>query len=519
MFNKALFFVMMAKWKAQLLEESNRRAKYEKNSLNSSNWQAPLINTGVMERAYMEYLLAEDEWIGMIKKWTGASFHALPEISLSQLKSRLSLVTLKTVDDISKELAAEDGNQRPHVFLIGQLNHWIAILSNRVKNRRNHLNGAKDNGEKMTIDEGEELLPDEYSTEMELTQFEGTCDTEDGEGNQTRECDGEAKEKARKTSQNSSPSQLHSHRYQQSSNVETILIDSRNDFVLNLDENDITRRVDQRCFKEWGISLSKPSPDAPSPSMWQELCFKLYEQSLKDTQYSCAMFHTLSQQIHSLDPPSEDLVDKDESTKDQKRPTRSSARTSKKGSTFNPHPITTDLIKIYVEGFFEGFATHVGDLIALEDDGENSFSADSKKRSQPSSRTKASTSSSEHQLDSGLSQSKTKKRSKNSAPPPDFEGDIADWMFKFTMWVQEYAPLRTIEDNFIGSLRNAKKAGYCIPPTVPDAIERWANLLKARIAQAQKASAVTDDANAIVTDLFENTLPFLLTSVKYLRRT
>jgi hypothetical protein len=500
MFNKAMFFVMMANWKQQLLEESRRRNSIDpnfKSSFGASNWRFELIRTGVMERTYMEHLLATDEWILAIRRGTETKFHALPEISLSQLKSRLSLATLKTVDEISKELA-KDGCEKPHVFLIGQLNHWIAIISNRVSQTRFLSSSQMD-------------MDDPHSMEMEMTK---SMDLDDDEGD------------------SSLPSSLSTS--QPSRLVETILLDSRNDFVLNLHGEDITKRVDKRVFKEWGFGIFN-NPTGKSPTLWQELCMKLYEQSLRDTQYSCHMFHKLSQQFHSPSTASKSspnpAISSSSSSSSSGVSSKSSKSKSKKSDadpnqSSPPHPITTDLILLYVNGFFEGFAKHVGDMIEVGDPSMESTSSGGSFASSAPSINGQSVQSAAMDVSSG-EESKLEKRkrsksgnSKNghSDKVRGYHGDINEWLFKFVVWVQEYSPLRTIEDNFVFSLRNAKKAGYFVPSTVPDALERWTDVLKARIAQAQKEKAVSEDAEAIIEDLFENTLPYVLSSAKYLRR-
>jgi hypothetical protein len=476
MFNKAMFFVMMAKWKQQLLDHSvevERNAKRQTLGSASSHWRPVLIKTGVMERAYMEYLLENDDFIGAIKKRTGTFFHALPEISLSQLKSRLSLMTLSTVDSISKQLAKDD---KPHVFLIGQLNHWIAIVSNRVKNH-----GMMD---------CDEINDDSLTKrgEMEMTSM---MEVETNENFSFGES----------SSEPSPPPPPHIHQYL----AETILLDSRNDFVLNMHADDIPNRVNKRVNREFGPKTNR--------TMWHELCIRLYEQSLRDTQYSCDMFHSLTIQprkegnINSSDSSSHPIPSS-RSSKSSKSSKSSSSATSTTTTTTteleSPHPITTDLIILYVNGFFEAFATHVGDSISLLDD--PGFPIIYQDPPSDSSKTRKT--------------SRSKSANSTSAEHTEIpkHTDIADWVFKFTLWVQEYSPLRTIEDNFIMSLRGAKKAGYVVPMSVPNALTRWIILLKARIAQAQLQSATSEDSDQIIEDLLENTIPYIISSCKYLRR-
>jgi len=439
MFNKAMFFVMMAKWKAQLLEYASNETNLRKSASSLANWKSVLIKSGVMERAYMDYLLDHDEFIQGIKRWTGASFHALPEISLSQLKSRLSIATLETVSRISNDLAQDN---KPHAFLIGQLNHWIAIVSNRVEvptseRRKASSSSSSSSNSHMKVDPHHHMDAGDtpHPHMLSLDSFSAT------------------------------PAGRH---------VETILLDSRNDFVLNMGPSDIQQRVNKRVRREFN----------PSGSMWHELCIRLYEQSLRDTQYSCDMFHALT----SLSGGEMYGASTSFSGR-SKKPALSSAtsttssiasesRTSKRieASTKKPehHPITTELILLYVNGFFEGFSNHVGDRIEVENED-------------------------------------IEKVSKKAE-------DIADWILKFQIWVQEYSPLRTIEDNFIQSLRNAKKHAYTVPESVPRALLRWVELLQKRIAQAQSQGVTNEDVDEIITDLFENTIPFILSSVKYIRR-
>lgn len=433
MFNKAMFFVMMAKWKAQLLEHCSDEQTLRKSAASLATWKPLLIKNGVMERAYMDYLLEHDSFIQGIKVWTGASFHALPEISLSQLKSRLSIATLETVSRISNDLAQDN---RPHAFLIGQLNHWIAIVSNRValpnppESVSEATKGISSDDSRMKIDRHGET-GEEHLHAVTLDSFSPTAS-----GHHT----------------------------------ETILLDSRNDFVLNMGPTDIKMRVDKRVRREFN----------PTGSMWHELCVRLYEQSLADTQYSCDMFHALTTMnggemcVESSPSFSASVATRSSSSSVRSKDSRKEKRKSAGRKKPEHHPITTELILLYVNGFFEGFANHVGDRIEVENDD-------------------------------------VEKVAKKAS-------DIADWIFKFQIWVQEYSPLRTIEDNFIQSLRNAKKHAYVIPESIPRALSRWVELLQNRIAQAQSAKATNEDVDEIIEDLFENTIPFIVSSIKYLRR-
>ena len=300
--------------------------------------------------------------------------------------------TLETVDRISKQLTQD---ARPHAFLVGQLNHWIAIVSNR--------------------------LP----TESPIGR---------------------------------------------STHVETILLDSRNDFVLNMSTDEISQRVDKRIRKEF------PS----TRTMWQEICIHLYQQSLLDTQYSCSMFHQLTLDCASsviLEDHSNAIGNTEEQIPPTKRrSTRigNSRQTATKKKVSEPHKITTNLILLFVQGFLEAYQKHVGDQIIT-----NVMTV-------------------EH--------------------PPAHVQDISSWLFNFVMWVQEYSPLRSIEDNFILSLRRAKKCGYNIPLVVPEALETWVQTLQARISQARDEAQIDEVADGIIADLIDNTIPIVLTACKYLRK-
>lgn len=437
MFNRSLFFVMMARWKVQLLTNCLEYQKPEKrDSFAATHWKPELVRTGVVERLYMDHLLSVDSFIGAIKTWTGASYHALPEISLSQLKSRLSVVTLETVDEISRQLAQDD---RPHAFLIGQLNHWIAIVSNRVVRPSTSINSNVP-----------ELSSAPHKAPSLLIQ------TEENDVYSVSELQ---------------PEGALSNRV-----IETILLDSRNDFVLNMGPNEIAKRVDKRVKKEF----------KPNGSLWHDLCIKLYEQSLHDTQYSCDLFHALTVSIEGTKYRASENIKVEASNETSESTTRkresrkrdnSSKKTATKAESTEPHPITTELILLNVRGFFENFEKHVGDSIDVDCQEDN-------------------------------------KDWVASLPTCD----MFDWMFKFQLYVQEYAPLRSIEDGFIGSLKNVKKKGYNVPPEIPKALLRWSLLLDHRILQARKADAIQGDAEAIVDDLLENTLPWIATSVKYLKR-
>ena len=418
--------------------------EYEKpskrDSFAATHWKPELVRTGVVERLYMDHLLATDSFIGAIKKWTGASYHALPEISLSQLKSRLSVVVLDTVDEISRQLAQDD---RPHAFLIGQLNHWIAVVSNRVVLPSHQ------------IDSNAHSLPPNIPHQNPSLLI------------QTEENDVY------------SFSEVNTVGTPSNRLVETILLDSRNDFVLNMGPKEISERVDKRVRREF----------KPTGSLWHDLCIKLYEQSLHDTQYSCDLFHALTTSIEeskrrildipnaSTKLPSNGAFGSEPQQRRSSRRELASKKESISPSSNEPHPITTELILLNVRGFFENFEKHVGDQIDLNDDSDD-------------------------------------KEWIKTLP----EVDMIDWMFKFQIYVQEYSPLRSIEDNFIGSLKNVKKRGYTVPPEVMKGLMRWSLLLETRVTQAQQVEAILGDAESIVQDLLANTLPWIATSVKYLKR-
>lgn len=439
MFNRSLFFVMMARWQTRLLDNCLEYEKPEKrDSFAATHWKPSLVRTGVVERLYMDHILATDPFVGAIKTWTGASYHALPEISLSQLKSRLSVVTLDTVDEISRQLALDD---RPHAFLIGQLNHWIAIVSNRVA-RPPSLNDAQAS-----------LSSDKPRTNPSLI-----IQTEENDLYSTATLQSVG---------------TPSNRF-----IETILLDSRNDFVLNMGPTEIAGRVDKRVKKEF----------KPNGSLWHDLCIKIYEQSLNDTQYSCDLFHALITSTDALKPahkPEAKILgvasDEGSESEPKKRKSKRVAAGSKgdtsKPKVSEPHPITTELILLNVRGFFENFEKHVGDVIDINCQEDNGDWV----KSLPTC-------------------------------------DMADWVFKFQLYVQEYAPLRSIEDGFIGSLKNVKKRGYKVPPEVMNGLARWSLLLESRVQQARKEGVVQGDAEEIVEDLMENTIPWIATSIKYLKR-
>lgn len=415
MFDHAVFFVMMAKWKKTLLAQGSK--VYGTPIFGSNQWKPSLIKSGVLERAYMDYLLSHDDFIGAIKKWTGASYHALPEISRSQLSSRLSLATLSSVDQISKLLALD---HKPHAFIVGQLNHWIAIVSNRI--------------------------PANVSTQTlpaTLSPFSGPSDP------------------------SSAPSTM----------IETLLLDSRNDFVLNMTPADIGRRVTKRVEMEF----------VPTPgSLWHQMCIRLYEQSLNDTQYSCDMIHQLTIQSPPPQPsrPESAPISLDDDISTTKSGKKSKTRSSSKKASdavqvvttpTTPHPITTDLIMLCVHGFFESYSKHVGDPFDVN------------------------------------TVVKTEKEVVAAT-------NIGEWTMLFTLWIQEYSPVRAIEDNFVQSIRNAKKSGYVIPEYVARALSAWIVHLKARFAQVLANSIEVDGFNTIVSDMNDSLFPFIAKTCKYLLR-
>lgn len=446
MFNRALFFVMMARWKILLLQQC---VKYEKGSLRDSfasqHWKSTLVRTGVIERLYMDHLLATDKFIGAIKHWTGTSYHALPEISLSQLKSRLSVVTLQTVDEISKQLAVDD---KPHAFLIGQLNHWIAIVSNRVSGSPpQKLNQSINDNKAQEYDDSKfERSDSQMEIEVEETK---SCFEEESEG--------------------------------EDHHIETILLDSRNDFVLNMGPSQIDQRVDYRVKREF----------KPTGSLWHEMCIGLYRQSLCDTQYSCDLFHALTTQSRSKEASKTEKKNSGKSDADQtdmttsnlerrsKRLVGASKKDEKKSTSNEPHPITTELILLNVKGFFEKFQSHVGDEIDVDCNINNETWI-------------------------------------NNLP----KVDMMEWLMKFTIWVQEYAPLRSTENGFIGSLKTAKKSGYNVPESIPKALTRWSLLVQKRIKDAREEGLISenDDADVISKDFIQTTVPWIDTSCKYLLR-
>jgi hypothetical protein len=502
-----MFFVMMARWKAQLLEHSKKLHLKASSAGQGAHihWKPSLIKTGVVERAYMDFLLENDAFIGAIKKWTGATYHALPEISLSQLKSRLSLATLTTVDGISKQLLQD---HRPHAFLIGQLNHWIAIVSNRVVQEDDELDGNS----------------------SERVETSNTMDVDlnlDVRGRKSRRNKEEDVKLQLSTSLPSSAAQRTPSQKKRRTKIETILLDSRNDFVLNMSAEDIPKRVCKRVRREF----------IPTGSLWHDMCIRLYEQSLRDTQYSCDMFHSLSSQqvvvdfeMDELPSPADSSHEDDPKASSKSSRTTRSSRSStsqsshKKPSTskanvsnshVSPHPITTELILLYVAGFFESYSNHVADQITIVD----SSSVTNKARKQKSSSKMDVDVKSQSQSPSSACNTSSSSSSAQDAANALLDvPDIFDWLFRFTTWIQEYSPLRTIEDNFLQSLRNAKKSGYAIPESVPATLEHWVSVLNARLAQAERMSISLEGSDQIIEDLNENTIPFLNQTCKYLRR-
>jgi hypothetical protein len=100
-------------------------------------WTHKDINTGVLERLFMLHLLGVDPCIRRLSETCGVRFESLPELGRgSLLFNCLSVSTLKTLDAASKEFASRDSHSQ--AWLIGQTNHWIAVVSAKVTQSPQH---------------------------------------------------------------------------------------------------------------------------------------------------------------------------------------------------------------------------------------------------------------------------------------------------------------------------------------------------------------------------------------------
>jgi hypothetical protein len=95
-------------------------------------WTKKDVSSGVNERPYMDELIANHKWPKALKfNDSSCGFSSLPEFSKNTHKYSLSLNTTVYLDRVFEKFTKSKSDYC-HTFLVGQTNHWVTIIVNKV---------------------------------------------------------------------------------------------------------------------------------------------------------------------------------------------------------------------------------------------------------------------------------------------------------------------------------------------------------------------------------------------------
>jgi hypothetical protein len=119
----------------RIVNELNRKAKHMKQK--SYPWSSKYINTGILERDYMNHILNNEQL--QVPKIGRDNLSAIPDLSPRSLRNGiLTASDIRKIHNIFRKFSFELSNDRQpvvHAFICGAGNHWWSYVIHRAADR------------------------------------------------------------------------------------------------------------------------------------------------------------------------------------------------------------------------------------------------------------------------------------------------------------------------------------------------------------------------------------------------
>lgn len=132
-------------------------------------WTVKDIESGMIERPYMAYLAQHHPWAVALEKNANLGISILPDFALLSLKyNSLSLRQTRELETVFARFHVKQNYI--HAFLMGQTNHWITVIVNKVEGKIETV--LADSRNQFSLEWGEEEIEADITSRLTGFQVE-----------------------------------------------------------------------------------------------------------------------------------------------------------------------------------------------------------------------------------------------------------------------------------------------------------------------------------------------------------